>query len=100
MTGVKLACHSMPMFHGMGIAQTGWAVSFSSSYSMSLTECSPETMCGLVVTAFKPQSPAVSLTPDLVIQGAINTASDVMFCVPSFVEVRESGPLPLLVIHI
>lgn len=26
-TGRRLALHSMPMFHGMGIMQTGWTVS-------------------------------------------------------------------------
>lgn len=25
-TGRRLALHSMPMFHGMGIMQTGWTV--------------------------------------------------------------------------
>ena len=27
LTGKRLACHSMPMYHGMGIMQTGWTVS-------------------------------------------------------------------------
>ena len=26
MTGVRLSCHSLPMFHGMGVVQTGWTV--------------------------------------------------------------------------
>ncbi|GJE93533.1 acetyl-CoA synthetase-like protein [Phanerochaete sordida] len=75
MTGVRLACHSMPMFHGMGIAQTGWTAT-----------------AGLIVTAFKPQVPAVAPTPELVLQGALNTESDVIFCVPSFVEAWAKSP--------
>ena len=27
LTGKRLACHSMPMYHGMGTMQTGWTVS-------------------------------------------------------------------------
>lgn len=89
MTGVKLACHSMPMYHGMGIAQTGWSVSILTMLEIPVAECSiAQATAGLVVTAFKPQVPAVAPTPDLVLQSAIDSMSDIIFCVPSFVEVR------------
>ena len=44
---------------------------------------------GLVVTAFKPQTPAITPTPELVLQGSLLTHSDIVFCVPSFVEVSS-----------
>ncbi|KAI0070731.1 acetyl-CoA synthetase-like protein, partial [Panus rudis PR-1116 ss-1] len=75
MTGKRLACHSMPMYHGMGIMQTGWTAT-----------------AGLIVSAFKPQSPAVSPTPELVIRGSVATKSDIIFCVPSFVEAWAKNP--------
>jgi hypothetical protein len=88
MTGVRLACHSMPMFHGMGIAQVGWTVSWALADKawLPLTPATQAT-AGLVITAFKPQTPAVAPTADLVLKGAIDTSSDIVFCVPSFVEV-------------
>ncbi|CAL1699315.1 unnamed protein product [Somion occarium] len=75
MTGQRLACHSMPMYHGMGIMQTGWTAT-----------------AGLTLTAFRPQSPAIGPTPELVIKGAIDTKSDVIFCVPSFIEAWAKNP--------
>ena len=40
LTGMRLACHAIPMFHGMGMAALGWALS-----------------SGLILTAFKPRFP-------------------------------------------
>ncbi|TFK52863.1 acetyl-CoA synthetase-like protein [Heliocybe sulcata] len=69
LTGVRLSCHAMPMFHGMGMMQTAWTAA-----------------CGLVNSSFKPRSPATAPTPDSVIKGALDSKSDIIFCVPSFVE--------------
>ncbi|KAJ3520636.1 hypothetical protein NM688_g9133 [Phlebia brevispora] len=73
--GQRLACHSMPMYHGMGLMQTLW------------TGCA-----GLVITAFKPHVPAIAPTPELVITGSVTTQSDIVFCVPSFVEAWAKNP--------
>ncbi|KAJ3535272.1 hypothetical protein NM688_g7002 [Phlebia brevispora] len=69
LTGQRLSCHSMPMYHGMGIMQVGWTA-FS----------------GLVLTVFKSQVPTAVPSPDSVMRGAMDTKSDLIFCVPSFVE--------------
>lgn len=37
MTGMRIASHSLPMYHGMGISQVLWAVSFSHLIRASLT---------------------------------------------------------------
>lgn len=41
------------------------------------------------MTAFKPKSPAMIPTPDSVFKDAIATKSDIIYCVPSFVEVCD-----------
>jgi hypothetical protein len=49
--------------------------------------------CGLTLTAFEPVSPAVTPTPESVIQSAKHTKSEIIQCVPSFAEVFScSGP--------
>lgn len=75
LTGQRLASHSMPMFHGLGMIMPGWTGSV-----------------GLVLSVFKPQIPPQVPTPESVMQGAIDTASDLIFCVPSFVESWASNP--------
>ena len=42
---------------------------------------------GLHLTSFRPKVPATLPSPDAVFQGAFDTKSDIIFCVPSFVEV-------------
>lgn len=46
-------------------------------------------MSGLVLCVFQPRSPAIIPEPDSVIQAARATKSDIIFCVPSFVEVGQ-----------
>ena len=70
LTGTRMACQAIPMFHGMGVAQLTWAVT-----------------CGSVITAFKPQFPARQPAPDDVLRDAMATKSDLLFCVPSMLEV-------------
>ncbi|CAL1699337.1 unnamed protein product [Somion occarium] len=67
--GQRFGCHAVPFFHGTGTMQTGWTATV-----------------GLTLTCFKPQSPAIGPSPELVIKGAMLTKSDIIFCVPSFVE--------------
>ncbi|KAJ8503287.1 hypothetical protein ONZ45_g10992 [Pleurotus djamor] len=69
LTGVKLSCHAMPMFHGMGMMQTVWTASM-----------------GITIAAARPQVPAIPPTPDNVLSSSKATGSDVIFCVPAFVE--------------
>ncbi|CCM02378.1 uncharacterized protein FIBRA_04473 [Fibroporia radiculosa] len=63
------AVHSIPMYHTIGVLQLLWTAS-----------------CGLVLSVFKPQTPAPVPSPDLVFTEAMATNSDVIFCVPSFLE--------------
>ena len=44
---------------------------------------------GLVVATFRPKIPATLPAAEAVIEGAIITKSDIVFSVPSFVEVNE-----------
>ncbi|KAF4568264.1 putative NRPS-like protein biosynthetic cluster [Pleurotus pulmonarius] len=69
LTGVKLSCHAMPMYHGMGASQTLWTATM-----------------GIIVTAARPQTPPVPATPENVLISAQATAADIIFCVPSFIE--------------
>ncbi|PBK96038.1 acetyl-CoA synthetase-like protein [Armillaria gallica] len=64
------ALHVMPMYHGLGVTQLCWAAS-----------------SGLVVGVFEPKTPAILPTPDKLFASAKATSSDLIFCVPSFVEV-------------
>ncbi|KAI0073515.1 acetyl-CoA synthetase-like protein [Panus rudis PR-1116 ss-1] len=68
-TGLKMSSHSMPMYHGMGMIQTAWSAS-----------------CGMIITALKPKTPPIPITAENTIRGALATNSDIIFCVPTFVE--------------
>lgn len=46
-------------------------------------------MAGIVISTFQPKSPAILPTAESVIKGCIETRSDMIFCFPSFVEVRS-----------
>ena len=69
LTGMRTACQALPMYHGMGLAQTGWSVA-----------------CGAVITALKPQFPTRQPSPDDVLRDMIATKSDLLFCMPSMLE--------------
>lgn len=71
LTGVTIACHAVPMFHGMGIVQLNFAVS-----------------SGLVVSMFKPHSPPTIPDPVNTLRGALTTKSDLVAVVPAFIEVN------------
>lgn len=88
LTGKRLGCHGMPMFHGMGMMLTTWTVC-RSMQCLHMFQWSFKAASGLVITAFKPKSPATAPLPDAVIQSAAASRSDIVFCVPSFVEVRR-----------
>ncbi|KIP01948.1 hypothetical protein PHLGIDRAFT_319891 [Phlebiopsis gigantea 11061_1 CR5-6] len=75
LTGVKFACHSLAIFHAIGIIQTCFSASV-----------------GNIMTAFKPQSPARVPAPDIMIDAVRITKSEVLLCVPSFVEEWSKSP--------
>ena len=70
LAGVLLACHAVPMFHGMGVVQLNYAVS-----------------CGIVISVFKPRAPATIPDPINTLHGALVTKSDIVVVVPAFIEV-------------
>ncbi|KAJ7464987.1 hypothetical protein B0H11DRAFT_2050421 [Mycena galericulata] len=75
LTDQVLSLHSMPMYHGMGILQTFWAAS-----------------AGLVLSAFEPKSPPTIPTPENLFDAAKATGSDIVFCVPAFIEAWSRNP--------
>ncbi|KAH9841056.1 uncharacterized protein C8Q71DRAFT_436612 [Rhodofomes roseus] len=75
LTGQVFSLHTMPMFHGMGVLQLCWTAS-----------------SGLVVSSFEPKSPAPVPTPDALFVAAKATESDIVFCVPSFIEAWSRNP--------
>ncbi|KAG7447913.1 acetyl-CoA synthetase-like protein [Guyanagaster necrorhizus] len=72
---VLFSLHVMPMYHGMGVLQLLWTAS-----------------SGLVVGAFEPKSPAILPTPENLFDSARTVQSDVIFCVPSFIEAWSRRP--------
>ncbi|KZT01334.1 acetyl-CoA synthetase-like protein [Laetiporus sulphureus 93-53] len=75
LTDKVLSLHAMPMYHGMGTMQASWTAS-----------------CGLVLSVFEPKSPTPIPTPDLVLLNAKATRSDLVFCVPAFIEAWSRSP--------
>ncbi|KAG7091816.1 putative NRPS-like protein biosynthetic cluster [Marasmius oreades] len=74
-TGKVLSVHVMPMYHGMGVSQLAWAAT-----------------AGLVVAGFEPKVPSILPTPDNLFEGARSTSSDIILCVPSFLEAWARRP--------
>ncbi|KAJ7648213.1 hypothetical protein DFH06DRAFT_1050166 [Mycena polygramma] len=75
LTDQIISLHSMPMYHGMGILQTFWTAT-----------------SGYVISAFEPKSPPTLPTPDGIFHSAKTTESDIIFCVPSFIEAWSRKP--------
>lgn len=71
MTGKTIALQVMPMYHGMGGYQTCFVAAF-----------------GCLLSTFEPRHPAIAPTADGFLESARKTGSDIMFSVPSFLEVR------------
>ncbi|KAG7091962.1 hypothetical protein E1B28_008351 [Marasmius oreades] len=70
-----LSMHVVPMIHGMAVMQTFWAAS-----------------TGLVISTFEPKFPPIPPTPENVYEVARATSTDVILCVPSFVEAWACHP--------
>ncbi|KAF9497912.1 acetyl-CoA synthetase-like protein [Pleurotus eryngii] len=75
LTGSRLSCHAMPMSHGTGMMQTAWTASM-----------------GIVITAATPKSPGIPPTPSNVIDSAQATSTDIIFCVPMYIETWSHDP--------
>ncbi|EGN97840.1 hypothetical protein SERLA73DRAFT_109083 [Serpula lacrymans var. lacrymans S7.3] len=75
LTGIRNAAPSMPMFHAMGAYQVVWTAA-----------------TGMILSVFEPKSPATVPTADNAFKHAIDTNSDIIFCVPSFVEAWYENP--------
>ncbi|KAF7427854.1 hypothetical protein PC9H_007070 [Pleurotus ostreatus] len=75
LTGSRLSCHAMPMSHGTGMMQTVWTASM-----------------GIVITAAAPKSPGIPPTPNNVIASAQATSTDIIFCVPMYIETWSHDP--------
>ncbi|KAL0569048.1 hypothetical protein V5O48_012925, partial [Marasmius crinis-equi] len=74
-TDKVLSIHVMPMYHGMGISQLSWAAT-----------------AGLIVAGFEPKVPSILPTPENLFEGARSTSSDIILCVPSFLEAWARRP--------
>ncbi|OCH89652.1 acetyl-CoA synthetase-like protein [Obba rivulosa] len=79
--GLVIGSQSPPMFHAMGAANLMWPV-----------------CVGVVVAFFKPCSPPVIPTPEVLLDSVIATNCGLVYCVPSFVEAwaRDPANLPVL----
>ncbi|KAF9649184.1 acetyl-CoA synthetase-like protein [Thelephora ganbajun] len=73
--GVVFGAHAVSTFHGMGM-----------NVLMFMTGA------GITSAVFKPAYPPTIPVPDVVYAGAVATKSDVIFCVPMFVETWAKDP--------
>ncbi|KIK61185.1 hypothetical protein GYMLUDRAFT_43259 [Collybiopsis luxurians FD-317 M1] len=78
---MPIACHSLPMFHAMGTINIVWPV------------CT-----GSLVACFAPVHPPVLPTPDVFFTAMVKTKSQIIYCVPAFIEAWAQKPenLPIL----
>ena len=93
LNGVAVSCHSMPMFHALGMFQISAAarITFTSSILFCLlTRLFHQTISGCFMTTFPPASPPIFPTAETVFEGAKATGADLIAGVPSFLEVRAA----------
>ncbi|KAG2005480.1 CurK protein [Coprinopsis cinerea AmutBmut pab1-1] len=69
LTGKVLAIHGVPVYHGLGMMQIGWAAT-----------------TGIVLSVFEPRSPAIYPTPENHFDALSFTRSDLVLAVPSMIE--------------
>ena len=75
------------MYHGMGIAHMAWVVRVILLPAGQFLTDFFQATCGEVLTVFSPQSPARIPTPDSLLKAALDTKSDILVAVPTFIEV-------------
>ncbi|KAF9650627.1 acetyl-CoA synthetase-like protein [Thelephora ganbajun] len=78
MCGTVISGHAVPVFHGMGLSLVMYMIG-----------------TGTTTAVFKPAVPPILPTPDLVYSGSVATKSDLIFCVPLFVELWAKDPAKL-----
>jgi hypothetical protein len=78
------------MFHGLGIVSVVMAVSRDlGGHDRQLTRAR-QAYTGVIISAFKPQRPAILASPDTVWQAVTATQADYIFVVPVIAEVGTS----------
>nr|UXY92114.1 ATP/NADPH-dependent carboxylic acid reductase [Trametes cinnabarina] len=73
--GVRVGAQTNPMFHAMGALMITWTV-----------------FTGVVWTMFKPSTPATVPTPEIFLDSVVETRSEVVYCVPAFIEAWARDP--------
>lgn len=53
-----------------------------------------QSLAGVTISAFEPKSPVPVPTPDALFKAAVATNSDIIFCVPTFIEVCKVWVYP------
>ncbi|KAI8996302.1 acetyl-CoA synthetase-like protein [Trametes punicea] len=73
--GVRVGAQTVPIFHAMGALMTAWSIS-----------------AGIVWTMFKPSTPPVVPTPEAFLDSVVSTRSEIVYCVPAFIEAWARDP--------
>ncbi|CCM06250.1 uncharacterized protein FIBRA_08499 [Fibroporia radiculosa] len=75
LAGVVMGFHSLPLFHGLGLLHICFLPS-----------------CGIILATFPPANPATMPTPQNVFDGVQGTQSELVCCVPAFIEAWSHDP--------
>ncbi|KAI0313071.1 acetyl-CoA synthetase-like protein [Amylostereum chailletii] len=75
MGGFRIAVHALPVFHPMGLAATIWPICI-----------------GTEMACFKPVSPPTMPTPEALLDTALASQCEILYCVPSFIETWARDP--------
>ncbi|RPD77318.1 acetyl-CoA synthetase-like protein [Lentinus tigrinus ALCF2SS1-7] len=73
--GVRMGGQTNPMFHGMGSLMITWTV-----------------YTGVVWMMFKPSTPPILPTPELLLDSLVATHSEMVYCVPALIEAWARDP--------
>ncbi|KAI0350560.1 acetyl-CoA synthetase-like protein [Trametes cingulata] len=73
--GVRVAAQANPMFHVMGSLMLMWTL-----------------YVGVVWTVFEPKTPPVVPTPEVFLDSLVATRSEIVYCVPAFIEAWAKDP--------
>ncbi|OSD00720.1 acetyl-CoA synthetase-like protein [Trametes coccinea BRFM310] len=73
--GVRVGAQTNPMFHAMGALMITWTV-----------------YTGVVWTMFKPSTPPIVPTPEIFLESVVETRTEVVYCVPAFIEAWARDP--------
>ena len=75
----------------MGSLMMCWSVSCSSSVNVHVFAHSPfQVYTGVTWSMFKPCTPPVLPTPEVFLDSVVATKTEIVYCVPAFIEVRLS----------